>query len=122
MDKNDLETRTKALAIAVIRFVSAGKPSPAMQIVSRQLMRSATSVGANCREASRAESRRDVTHKIALAEKECAEMQYWLEICSAVNLGSQAGLKHLFAEATEVLAILVSIGRKAKSAPAGPRR
>jgi len=88
MDRRDLERRTLAFAVDVIRFVNTfGKSKPA-DVISYQLLKSGTSVGANYREANRAESRKDFAHKIGLAEKECAETQYWLEICQGVSIGA----------------------------------
>ena len=50
-------------------------------VVSRQLLRSGTSIGANVREAQNAESKADFIHKIKLAAKEADETEYWLLIC-----------------------------------------
>ena len=50
-------------------------------VVSRQLLRSGTSIGANVREAQNAESKADFIHKIKLAAKEADETDYWLSIC-----------------------------------------
>lgn len=55
--KNELEQRTLTFAVAGVRFVSTWHNNNVTSVLSRQLLRSATSVGANCREASRAESR-----------------------------------------------------------------
>ena len=49
-------------------------------IMSKQLLRSATSVGANIREANNAQSRADFIHKLSISIKECNESQYWLEL------------------------------------------
>ena len=82
--------------------------------VGRQLLRAGISIGANYREANRAESKNDFIHKIGLAEKEAAETGYWLEICSDSGIGTPAEIKPLLAESVELLAILTTIGRKAK--------
>lgn len=63
-------------------------------------MKSSTSIGANYREANRAESRKDFTHKVAIVEKEASETQYWSE---------------LFDKSTELLAIFTSIGKTSKA-------
>ncbi len=49
--------------------------------ISRQLIRSATSIGANVREAQNAESKNDFIHKMKIAAKEADETEYWLELC-----------------------------------------
>ncbi len=112
--KNDLEQRSLAFAVAVIRFVSSLPRNDVTWGVGRQLLPSATSVGANYREANRAESRDDFIHKTALAQKEAAETDYWLEICRPAKIGSEAETTALAAEARELLAILTTINRKAK--------
>ena len=117
MDRGDLERRTLTFAIDVIRFVgSFGKSKPS-DVISYQLLRSGTSIGANYREANRAESRRDFAHKIGLAEKECAETQYWLEICQGIDIGADEEVSRFSGETEELLSILVTIGRKARRKP-----
>ena len=76
------------------------------------------SVGANYREANRAQSRNDFIHKIAIVEKEASESQYWLEICDEANLGDPKQKKWLRQESGELLAIFTSAGRTAKAARA----
>jgi len=112
--KNELEQRTLAFSVAVVGFVSALDRSEASKVISRQLLRSATSIGANYREANRAESRDDFIHKTGIAQKEAAETDYWLAICQQTNLGPAPVLAQLSAEARELLAIFTTINRKAK--------
>ena len=79
-----------------------------------QLLRSATSVGANYREANRAESRRDLGHKIAIIEKEAAESIYWIELFEEAMIGDSDKRKHLFAECNQLVAIFTRIGKTCK--------
>ena len=72
-------------------------------------------MGANYREANRAESRADFIHKIAIVEKECSESGFWIEICEEANLGSPELRKWLSVESRELLAIFTSIGRSTKA-------
>jgi four helix bundle protein len=72
-------------------------------------------VGANYREANRAESRDDFIHKISLVEKEAAETQYWLELFEDAGIGDRETRRWLLRESGEVLAIFTSIGRTSKS-------
>ncbi len=78
-------------------------------------MKAGTSVGANYREANRAESRADFIHKIAIVEKESSESRYWLEICDEANLGDSAKRQWLLQESGELLAIFTSTGKTAKA-------
>lgn len=82
--------------------------------MGRQSLKAGTSIGANYREANRAESRDDFIHKVGVAEKEASETGYWLEICEEAPLGPSAEVKGLLAESKELLAILTTIGKKAK--------
>ena len=63
---------------------------------------------------NRAESRDDFVHKVGIAEKEAAETIYWLEICHETKLGTEKQITELLDEASQLLAILIIIGRKAK--------
>jgi four helix bundle protein len=72
-------------------------------------------VGANYREANRAESRADFIHKIGIVEKESSESGFWLEICDEAKLGNVEQLNWLLGESRELLAIFTSIGRSTKT-------
>jgi len=80
-----------------------------------QLLKSGKSVGANYREANRAESKSDFIHKIALVEKEAAKTQYWLEIFDETDIGNTEARRWLLEEANALLAIFTSIGKTSKS-------
>jgi four helix bundle protein len=114
MDKNDLERRTKAFAIKIVKFVEQLPAGKTKDVLGFQLLKSDTSIGANYREANRAESRNDFMHKVAIATKEAAETQYWLEICEEIGLGNAENLNLLHQESTELLAIFTTIGKNIK--------
>jgi four helix bundle protein len=115
MDKVELEKRTKQFAIRVIAFVATLPATKTGSVIEYQLVKSGTSVGANYREANRAESRADFIHKIAIVEKESSESGFWLEICDEAKLGDEQQRRWLLAESRELLAIFTSIGRTTKS-------
>ena len=112
--KNELEGRTLEFAIKLVTFVGDFPGTDAAHIVGRQLLKSGTSIGANYREANRAESADDFVHKTGLVQKEAAETDYWLEICTQCGLGGRADAEALANEARELLAIFTTINRKAK--------
>jgi four helix bundle protein len=114
-DKVELERRTKAFALRIIRFVASLPRSKVADVLGYQLVKCGTSVGANYREANRAESRDDFIHKIGLVEKEAAETQYWLELFEEAGIGDQETRRWLLRESGELLAIFTSIGRTSKS-------
>jgi len=113
--KTELEERTKKFAVQVVKTVANFPKTADGQVIGRQLLKAGTSIGANYREANRAESRMDFIHKIGIAEKEAAETIYWLEICQECKLGAREVIDSLHKEAGELLAILITIGRKTKS-------
>jgi four helix bundle protein len=118
MDKHELEKRTKQFALRIISFAASLPIGRIGDVIRYQLVKAGTSVGANYREANRAESRNDFIHKIAIVEKEASETQYWLEICDEANFGNAEQRNWLLREAGELLAIFTSAGRTAKAARA----
>ena len=111
--EKDLEQRTKRFGLAVIKFCSALPRSREADVLGRQLLRSATSIGANYREANRGVSRADFINKIGTVQKEAAETQYWLELLIESSIGKGTS-DALHQEATELLAIFTSIGKRLK--------
>ena len=115
MDKFELEKRTKQFALRVIRFVAALPKTRVNDVIGYQLVKAGTSVGANYREANRAESRNDFIHKIGIVEKEAAETQYWLELCDEADIGDAEERRWLLRESGELLAIFTRSGQTAKA-------
>ena len=112
MEKN-LEQRTKQFSLSVIKFSSSLPRTREADTLGRQLLRSATSIGANYREANRAVSRADFINKTGTVQKEASETQYWLELLIESEIAKEIALS-LHNEATELLAIFTSIGKKLK--------
>jgi four helix bundle protein len=110
----ELEDRTLKFAGDVVEFVAALPPSVSGNVLGRQLLRSGTSIGANYREANRAESPLDFAHKVAIAVKEAAETEYWLLLCKRVTLGDPPMRDALAAEADQLIAILSTILYRAR--------
>lgn len=109
-----LEERTLLFAVAIIRFVGTFPRNEVGSVIGRQLVKSGTSIGANYREANRAESAQDFIHKTAVVVKESSETDYWLEVCVRTDLGDPHQRTHLCREAKELLAIFTTINRRAK--------
>lgn len=112
--KTELEGRTQEFAVHIVKLIRTFPKTVDGIEVGRQLLRSGISVGANYHEANRAESKNDFIHKVGVAEKEASETVYWLQICEATKLGTTEEVKTLLKEAGELLAIITTIGRKAK--------
>lgn len=111
MDKQELQNRTKGFALRVLKLVDALPRTAAGRAISNQLVRSATSVGANYRAACRARSRAEFAAKLGTVLEEADESLYWLEIIRDSGLMSQSKLSLLLQEANELTAI-VAAGRK----------
>ena len=113
--EKDLEQRTKRFALAVIRLCADLRRDRAADVIARQLLRSATSIGANYREANRGVSRADFANKIGTVQKEAAESQYWIELLLESGISSGADATTLHQEASELLAIFTSIGKRLRA-------
>ena len=80
MTNSALLTKSKALALEVIRLCNEVKSTKKETVLTNQLIRSGTSVGANIREAFYAHGKADFIAKLQIALKECSESEYWLEL------------------------------------------
>lgn len=109
--EKDLKQRTKRFSLAVIKFVTELPRTREADVVVRQLLRSATSMGANYREANRGVSRADFANKIGTVQKEAAETQYWIELLVESGIGATPSARALHTESTELLAIFTTTGR-----------
>lgn len=112
--KKDLELRTKRFALSIINFSKSLPRTREIDILLRQLIRSATSIGANYREANRGVSRADFANKVGTVQKEAAETQYWLELLIDSDITRCDTSRHLLKESSELLAIFTTIGKKLK--------
>src|SRR5471032_1297339 len=115
MGKTELEERTLKFSLQIIGVIADLPKSMEGNVMGRQLLRSGTSIGANYREAGRAESRADFIHKIGIAEKEAAETEYWLELILRSQLPGPPELLDLLDVSREILAILTTIAKSAKA-------
>jgi four helix bundle protein len=86
-----------------------------LYIITKQLARSACSVGANVREARNAESKNDFIHKLSIALKEADESVYWIELLIELSNSKKEELKDLRDESEQLIRILSAIILKSKS-------
>ncbi len=108
MDEAQFKKRTKDLALRVIRLCEAVPQNQAGQIISKQLLRSATSVGANYRAACRARSIAETIAKLKIVEEEADESLYWMELLVEAKLLPETRLSELMRETNEILAMVVA--------------
>jgi four helix bundle protein len=111
--KTELEDRTPDFALRVIAPVDRFSTTATGTVAGRQWMKAGTSIGTNDREAGCAVSKEDFIPRIAIAEKEAAEIEYWLMICQRVGLDA-TGIESLLDESRQLLAILPAVGRNTK--------
>jgi four helix bundle protein len=119
---SDLLDRTKAFALRVIRLVNSLDRSLAAEVMGRQLLRSATSVGANYRAACRARSRAEFVARLGVAEEEADESLYWLELLGTSGIIETHRIQDLIEEANELVAIIVASIRTARRGRGAPNR
>ena len=108
--KIQLERRTVAFSVAVLKLLRALPVGFDTRNIRDQVTRSATAVGANYREANRAESKSDFLHKISIVAKESSESEYWLLLLSELHPNT-TGLKAALEEAGELTRIFDKIRR-----------
>ena len=106
-----LENRTLQFTVMILKFTSTFNYSIESNVVRKQLSRSASSVGANYREANRARSKKDFKNKIGICVAEASETLYWLEIINEMKFTNYSNVE-IFKEAKEILALFTSINKK----------
>ena len=114
MDKVELQKRTQLFAVNVIRFVESQSGGRALNILTNQLLRSSTSIGANYRSACKGKSTADFINKIVIVEEEADESVYWFDLILESELVSSELIIPLRKEAIELTAIFTAIGKTAK--------
>jgi len=106
--ENPIREKSYEFALAVIKLYCRIQQQKEY-VISKQLLRSGTSVGANVEEAIAAESRRDFVHKMALASKEARETVYWLRLLSDSDLVPDLDVSAELGSARELVRLLTSI-------------
>jgi four helix bundle protein len=109
MSDSILKDKSLKFAIRIVRLSQHLKDDKKEFILSKQMLRSGTSVGANVRKSRNAESDLDFIHKLAIAQKECDETCYWLELLFMTNYLTEKEYLSINTDATELLKIIKSI-------------
>lgn len=107
-DREGFKRRTKQFALRILRLTQALPKTTEAEVISRQLLRSGTSVGANYRAACRAKSPADHINKLKIVEEEADETLYWLELLVEAEIMPLALLAELMKEGDEIIAIVVT--------------
>ena len=115
MDENDLRQRTKQFALRAMKLVAALPETAIGRTIGNQLVRSATSVGANYRAACRGRSKPEFVAKLGIVVEEADECGYWLELIIDGELLRRDLVEPLLNEANELTAIMVASHKTAQS-------
>lgn len=115
MTREEMKNRTKVYANRVVKLCSALPGDWVAQTLGKQLLRSGTSVGANYRAVCRAKSSADFINKLRIVEEECDESMFWMELLVENNYIKASLLRDLMKESDEILAIVVSSAKTART-------
>jgi len=115
MKENIVKNKSFKFAIRIIRLYQFLVPDKKEYVLSKQLLRSGTSVGAMVREAEHAETKKDFIHKMAIAQKEINESIYWLELLKETDYLSHAEFESLNSDAVEIIKLITTIIKSAKT-------
>ena len=107
--ENILKNKSFSLAIEIVQVYKHLIEEKREFVMSKQLLRSGTSIGAMVRESQNAESKNDFIHKLAIAQKECDETLYWLELIHTSGYLNEEKFTNCFQHASEILRILKSV-------------
>jgi four helix bundle protein len=114
----DIQDRTLRFAIRTAKFVRKISRDISFDVLAKQLLRSATSIGANMREADSASSRKDFVNKVTISKKEAQETEYWLAILEGADFihhkDNKDELSSLMSECREIIKIIAAIIHKTK--------
>lgn len=115
MTSEELKDRTKKFSIMVFRLIASLPTGRIPDTIAKQLVRSATSIGANYRSACRGRSRADFISRIQIVEEEADESVYWLELLLEAGIGDKGKIELVHKEAKELTAIFTATGKTAKA-------
>lgn len=113
-NENVLKTKSYAFAIRIVKFYQYLREDKREFILSKQILRSGTSVGAMVEEAMQAESKADFIHKLSIANKEANETRYWIKLLRDTDFMDKRQAAALIDDNEELIKLLVSIMKTTK--------
>lgn len=102
----DFNERTFEFSLRIIKLFQALPKTEINLILGKQLLRSATSIGANYREANESRTKKDFIHNAIICKKEAKETKYWLELISEINPRLKLRMREILLEVDELIKIL----------------
>lgn len=112
--KNIIEKKSFDFAIRIVKLYKYLCNNKKEYVLSKQVLRSGTSIGENVAEAQQAQSKADFISKLSIALKETTETKYWLRLLNATNYLNQSEIKSILDDCIEIEKILTSILRSSK--------
>ena len=114
MKDNVVADKSKAFAIRIVNLYKYLAKEKQEFILSKQLLRSGTSIGANVREAGQAQSKNDFISKMNIALKEASESEYWLELLHETEYLSDEQFVSIYSDCNELNKLLIAIVKSSK--------
>ena len=111
---NSIVEKSMAFAVRIVRLFQHLTEKKRECVMSKQVLRSGTSIGANVRESNSAQSKADFISKISIALKECDETGYWLELLMRTKFLSQDEYLSIDSDCRELFAVLTAILKSAR--------
>ena len=111
---NQVLTDSKAFALRIIRLYNYLKEEKQVYVLSKQILRSGTSIGANIRESVNAQSRMDFINKLNIALKEANETEYWLELLHESDYLDDKQFESIYNDCGKIAATLTKIIKTTK--------
>ena len=100
--------KSKAFALRIIKLYKYLNEAKREYILSKQLLRCGTSIGANVKEAVYAQSKADFTAKLFIAQKECAETEYWIELLYESEYINKDEFDSIYEDCQELMKLIVA--------------
>lgn len=121
-EQNTIVEKSKAFAVRIIHLYQYLGSEKKEYVLSKQILRSGTSIGANVKEAIYGQSKADFAAKMNIALKEASETEYWLELLQKTDFLSEEQFKSINNDCTELLRLLTSIIKTANTQKLRPHR
>ena len=118
---NAIQMKSRDFAIRIVGCYKFLTEQKGEYVMSKQLLRCGTSIGANTRESKNAQSRMDFLNKLNIALKEADETEYWLDLLHETKYLDDNMYDSLLRDVKELIAILVTIIKKLKETPKGSK-
>ena len=115
MSAGILMQKSKTFAVRIVRFAKFLQEDKREYIISNQIFRSGTSIGANVRESNNAQSKADFVNKLSIALKEADETAYWLELLVESDIIDKQQFNSMYDDLKEIIALLTSSIKTAKN-------